>query len=512
MGKKKQNKQTQQPLSPTKFLKERARLVPIDKCYIGSDLENGTEGTVLVVRKHTGDKYTLGVFLVDKLCLGVKDTSYYLRMEWSEYRDFMERFEERYSPRECSYEEAHNWIWGAVGFAEDAGIEPCKEFGLAQYILAEDNDDVELIEYEFGDSEGKHCLLANGRLEASTYLPVMRKNLGDDFSFCLGPNDHIHGPEDWDFVKNCPLYDESMEDYENDEWDETDEEEPYEGVEYHQEHPDYPSVLTLKNQDLPVLLSCSEFQLTTEEAVDDLLKREGLREDLEQYLLFNIGMTNDEAYREDPSIYENDDLYDPNLYAAFRLLAEIGDERSTDVVLEGLRQWDKFNDFHYGDVISDGFVPALAKLAYNQLDKLKDFAMEPGLDDLPHTIVFDVMWVICEEHREKRDEILAWFKEILCFALDKMQESKSYFSKSSIAWAIPPILSIGGKELLPEIKDLYDAKLIDTTVCGSYKQVEEELKVGLKRKHDFIMDIHDWMSWYVRMFGNETKTQDNSKA
>jgi len=219
MGKKKQNKQPQQPLSPAKYLKERARLVPLEKCFICCDLENGTEGTVLVVRKHTGDKYTLGMYLIDKFCLGVKDASYSLRMERSEFRDFMDRFKERFSPRECSYEEAHNWVWGAVGFAEDAGISPCKEFEQAKYILAEDNDDVELIEYDFGDGEGKHCLLANGRLEASTYLPIMHKHLGDDFSFSLGPHDHIHGPEDWDFSKNCPRYDDSTVGEAEDCWD-----------------------------------------------------------------------------------------------------------------------------------------------------------------------------------------------------------------------------------------------------------------------------------------------------
>lgn len=501
MSKKKQNKQTQQSLSPAKFLKERARLVPIYKCYIGNDLENGTEGTVLVIRKHTGDKYTLGMYLVDKLCLGVKDASYYLRMEWSEFRDFMEKFEERFSPRECSYEEAHNWVWGAIGFAEDAGIAPCKEFANAQYILAEDNDDIELIEYEFGDKDGKHCLLANERLEASMYLPVMRKNLGNEFTFCLGPNDTIHGPKDWDFEKNCPFYDDSTVGEEDYSWDEDDE--PYVGVPYKMEHPEYPSILSLKNQDLPILLSCSDFKLTNDEAVDELLKRDGLREDLEQYLLFNIGMTNDDAYQEDPSIYDNDALYDPNLYAAFRLLAEVGNEDSTEVLLEGLRQWSRFNEFHYGDVISDGFVPALAKQACDQLDKLKSFAKESGLEDLPHTIVFDVMWVICEEHPEKRDEIIGWFKDILGFAYEKMQDGLDHFSKSSIAWAIPPIISIGGRELLPEIKRLYDARFIDTSVCGSYRQVEQELKTSTRHKHDFHMDIHDWISWYVRMFGND---------
>lgn len=209
MAKKKPNKSQQAAISPARFLKERVRLVPVYKCYLSHNFEDETEGTVMVVRKHAGDKYTCGLYLVDKFCLGVKDASYYLRMEEAEYEDFLKYFTEGFNPHECSYEEAHNWVWGAISFAEEAGIEPCKDFDLAQYVLAEDNDEVELIEYDFGDPSGAHCLLANSRLEASIYLPLMRQHLGDKFSFALGPHDEVHGPEDWDYEKNCPLYDDS---------------------------------------------------------------------------------------------------------------------------------------------------------------------------------------------------------------------------------------------------------------------------------------------------------------
>ena len=291
MSKKKQSKPQQQSISPVRFLKERVRQVPIYKCYLSHDFEKSTEGTVMVVRKHTGDKYTCGLYLVDKYCLGVKDASYHLRMDEQEFDEFLDLFEEDFNPHVVTYEEAHNWVWGAVGFAEDAGIAPCKEFELAQYVLAEDDDEVELIEYDFGDADGKHCLLANDRLEASTYLPLMRKNLGDDFTFCLGPNDNIHGSEDWDYEKNVPLFDDSdLSDWDVEEDDE---------VEYHQVHPAYPTELNLKNTDIAEVLSCSNPKLLTAEDVDAFISREGIKEDLEQYILYHIGQSNDVAYDKD---------------------------------------------------------------------------------------------------------------------------------------------------------------------------------------------------------------------
>lgn len=235
MAKKKQSKPQQQQLSPVRFLKERVRLVPVHKCYISKSLVNETEGSIMVVRKHTGGNYTLGIYLVDKLCVGIKNADYQLRIDQSDYNKYSEMFIDRFGAEECTYEEAHNWIWGAVAFAEEAGIKPCKEFDLAQYVLAEDNDEVELIEYDFGDADGKHCLMANGRLDASKYLPAMHENLGDEFTFCLGPYDSIHTPDDWNFEDNCPTYNDSG--VLDDEWDDDDD---IDEVPYNQEHPEYP--------------------------------------------------------------------------------------------------------------------------------------------------------------------------------------------------------------------------------------------------------------------------------
>lgn len=53
MAKKKQSKPQQQQLSPVRFLKERVRQVPVYKCYISKSLVNETEGSIMVVRKHT---------------------------------------------------------------------------------------------------------------------------------------------------------------------------------------------------------------------------------------------------------------------------------------------------------------------------------------------------------------------------------------------------------------------------------------------------------------------------
>ena len=184
MAKKKQkNSKTPQPtLSDEQFIKQRIRSVEIGKCYITDGLTDSGEGIVIVSRRHTGGRVSFASYLVDTWCTGVKDGFYRLR-EWD---DELDELVERAHAKECTYDEAHNWVYGALAFAEEGGIAPYKGFALTKYFLKEDTDDVPLIDYDFG-RDGKHCLVAHSGLEASRYLPLLRKTLGDDgFTYIIG--------------------------------------------------------------------------------------------------------------------------------------------------------------------------------------------------------------------------------------------------------------------------------------------------------------------------------------
>ncbi len=86
--------------------------------------------------------------------------------------------------KEIPYVEFHNWIYGAIEFAEEVGIHPCKEFALTRYLLEEDDDNIDLIEYEYGQ-DGKHFLVCETVDEAKKYMPMLLKNIGDDFYFMV---------------------------------------------------------------------------------------------------------------------------------------------------------------------------------------------------------------------------------------------------------------------------------------------------------------------------------------
>ena len=208
MAKKKQTKgrqKGQQFLSPDQYVRQKARTLEIGVCYVSNGIEKDGEGHVIVSRRHTGGRVSIGVYLVDTWCVGVKDSYYRLRMEEYEFEDTIKNYP--LELHECSYDEAHNRIFGAIAFAEEAGIAPHKSFAVTRYMLEEDTDDVPLIEYNYG-RDGKHTLVASSRLEASRYLPLLRKNLGEGNYDYLLRMDSGYAEED----------DEDNEDDEDDDW------------------------------------------------------------------------------------------------------------------------------------------------------------------------------------------------------------------------------------------------------------------------------------------------------
>ena len=196
MAKKKQKKQQATPVfSPNKYIREKGRSLPIVACWVQEDWEKKGLTYVLVVRQHKTGNYTVGVFLVDTYCLGVKDSLFRFHMDEQEYKILLENIGNIFPLKEISYVEAHNLIYGAIAFAEEAGISPHKSFALTQYLLEEDTEDIPLLDRPFGQ-DGKYYLCANSMLELNTYLPILEQNLSpDEFKYDLIDEDEDEDEE-----------------------------------------------------------------------------------------------------------------------------------------------------------------------------------------------------------------------------------------------------------------------------------------------------------------------------
>lgn len=125
MAKKKsqaKNPGQQAPISPERFMREKARKLPVGKCYITSHWKEAGKSNLIVTRLRPNGNMVAGVFLVDTFCLGVKDAFYFVNLEPDRLESYLTQFREGPGFEEIGYNEAHNTIYGAVAYAQDAGI------------------------------------------------------------------------------------------------------------------------------------------------------------------------------------------------------------------------------------------------------------------------------------------------------------------------------------------------------------------------------------------------------
>jgi len=189
-------------LSPQKYIRSKVRGLPIKECLVTEGWQEIGVATIIVAREQPSGNITLATFLVDKMCLGVKDTGYYHNLTPYEYQDLVNTFNSVQNMFPCRYEEAHNLIYGAIAFAEDLGFKPDDDFAITKHFLEEDNETVELIEYEFGQA-GKPVLFVNEDMNPGRYINQLNKSVGE------GNYEVVHQADD--------LYDEGWA--ENDHFD-----------------------------------------------------------------------------------------------------------------------------------------------------------------------------------------------------------------------------------------------------------------------------------------------------
>lgn len=150
MAKKKAGKVVQM-LTPENYIRQKARTLPVFECVVNNDWEKTRLANIIVARQHTNGNITAGMYLVDLNCLGIKDASFWFNISEMQYREILSHAEGTMELEGIPYALAHNIVFAALEFAEDYGFKPCKDFtSVAQYILEEDTDAIELIEIECG--------------------------------------------------------------------------------------------------------------------------------------------------------------------------------------------------------------------------------------------------------------------------------------------------------------------------------------------------------------------------
>lgn len=464
MAKKKQKKQQATPaFSPNKYIKEKGRSLPIVACWVQEDWEKAGLSYVLVVRQHKTGNYTVGAFLVDTYCLGVKDSFFRFHIDEQEYKMLLEKIGNIFPLKEISYVEAHNLIYGAIAFAEEAGISPNKSFAVTQYLLEENTEDIPLLDMPFGQ-DGKYYLCANSMLELNTYLPILEQNLSpNEFKYDLMDKDEDEEEEE-------------KEDFDPEIWnnmlDKLEKMNKLPNEKYTYQHGAYPTTLQVKHQQLVNLFYDPKYAYGfPDEIVQEILNlpHEELRHDIEQICLYETGCTCDTITDE----MWNQDYHSALIHSLF-FLGELKNPDSLPVVLEMLKQNRNYYDYHFGDLAEEAFIPTLYLLGHERLECLMDYMQTPGLYPFARVKVSYAVPMIARLEPNRRAEVIDWFRRLLQFYQPNLT-SCHCCDGGLIGMITTELLGLQATELLPEIKALYDTGLVDEMCCGNYQKVEKEM-------------------------------------
>ena len=484
----------QSAFSESDYIRHRVRSLPVGKCFMAPGWEETGETVTIVTRCHPKGTITVGLYLVDTFCLGVKDSFYRFSIDDYDLEKLLADYG-RVGMEETEYAVVHNLIYGALEFAEEAGISPCKEFSLTKYILEEDTDAIPLMEFDYGN-DGKHFLVADNRSQLDFYLPKLRRNLGDDFSYvCRTDEDEesdIDGVENqviWmsDLTKTNVI--EALNNFAG----------KVETEEYtYTPAPDsYPVELDTVHKRLYKLLSDSKYESGFP---DNILKKilgiphDELRRGLEQILLFQIGRTLSE-------IESDKDEYSAVATHCIMLLGEVGDKNSLAVLLEVLRQNDDFFEYNFGDAPSEIFIPTLYLLGQDNPDVFNDYLQEPGLFDYARSYVLSAVAMIAVRQSSRRDEIIGWFRKLLHFYIKNLPE-KRCCDGVLVSLFVSDLVDIKAVELLPEIKLLFDTGYVEKSMCGDFEAVKKDMSEVRRQTEisSYLLDLSERYRHYARWY------------
>jgi len=206
-------------LSPKKYIETNARKLPIYKCMVNSNWEATNMANVIIMRQHVNGNVTVGIYLVDLSCLGIKDTFFYFNESVNKVDDKLEAKSGFF--KQIDYNLAHNIVFAGHDYALDYDIKPHPDFSFTKFILEEDNDEIPLIDIHVGSSDGKpHLILQPG--QSAKYKPVydkLVKNLGkDNFYYTIEVSDfndldsdvdneeqEQDGDDKWDSIDDFPI-------------------------------------------------------------------------------------------------------------------------------------------------------------------------------------------------------------------------------------------------------------------------------------------------------------------
>lgn len=157
-----------------------ARTYPVYECMISSTWQKDEPGLVeiLLARQQPDGDICYGVYLVDKYCLGLKNTFANANFSRSRYQEEIhEGIGVETGMKDCPLELAHQMIYASIDYARQFGFEPHKDFALSQHLLLPRGELEEPYQLTFG-KDGKPFYISGPRDNAQRIVRQLEKTAG----------------------------------------------------------------------------------------------------------------------------------------------------------------------------------------------------------------------------------------------------------------------------------------------------------------------------------------------
>ncbi len=157
-----------------------ARAFPLFECWISANWQKDDLGLVeiLLARQQPDGDICFGVYLIDKFCLGLKNTFANAGFSRTRYQNEVRgRIFRQTDPVVCPIELAHQMIYASIEYAAQFGFTPEKDFALSQYLLAPRGELEEPYHLTFGKN-GKPFFVSGPHDNAAHILKQLEKTAG----------------------------------------------------------------------------------------------------------------------------------------------------------------------------------------------------------------------------------------------------------------------------------------------------------------------------------------------
>lgn len=192
------------------YFVKHAREYPIFGCWLMQGWKDEGLTPVLIARKQAEDKVIFASYLVDFLCLGVKDA---LSNGDFPLKRFMDKLEDlcQGEPEPCDVDFAHEMVYGAIEYARRYGFEPHPDFQKAAQVLDPPDIHPARHDIEFGKN-GMPLFIPGPYDNGEAIIARLRRTAGEgNYSAML-----VYDDDEDDYDDDDNYIDDDQEDFEDD--------------------------------------------------------------------------------------------------------------------------------------------------------------------------------------------------------------------------------------------------------------------------------------------------------